>query len=244
MNTAIIIVLLLLICVSSSAAGGSMIMFGDGTECTPDSSVTGASTYYRDGMFGECVVNECATGYTKNDEGKCDAPAPTSSSAPAPEACNVTDFPNAASVSSSNSGCVIDTCATGFRLASSNVCIDSDTLIPGDVLNKGEFIKSENGEYQLIFQEDGNLVVYDGVKADNVPKWASDTRADDRKGNEFKVESNGIVIYDKDNNKVFDLAMSGGIKTAKLNNDGSLTITSIDGNDQSIINGNFDSPPA
>lgn len=68
-----IIVMMMLMCVSSSAAaGGTMIMFADGTECTPDSEVTGASTYYRDGMFGECVVNECDTGYIKT-KGKCGA---------------------------------------------------------------------------------------------------------------------------------------------------------------------------
>jgi hypothetical protein len=47
-----------------------------------------------------------------------------------------------------------------------------DDLQPGEVLTPGASITSANGTYTLVYQGDGNLVLY---RAGGVPLWASDT---------------------------------------------------------------------
>ncbi|NPC93636.1 lectin [Bacillus sp. WMMC1349] len=46
-----------------------------------------------------------------------------------------------------------------------------DRLLPGQSLNSGESIQSPNGQYTLILQQDGNLVLYGRGRA----LWSSGT---------------------------------------------------------------------
>ena len=99
------------------------------------------------------------------------------------------------------------------------------TLTGGRWLNPGYWIKSPNGRYQLIYQNDGNLVFYgpsgplwasdtigqppgfatmqgDGnlvvYRADGVPIWATDTSG--MPGAELRVQDDGyLVLYDAGN---------------------------------------------
>ena len=56
----------------------------------------------------------------------------------------------------------------GERLTS----VTGDKLNPGEMLRKGEQLTSNNRQYRLILQHDGNLVLYGGRKE---PLWASNT---------------------------------------------------------------------
>ena len=58
--------------------------------------------------------------------------------------------------------------STGIALAAGS----GDRLNPGDTLNIGEYITSPNGQFKLITQGDGNLVLYD---TNNKPLWATGT---------------------------------------------------------------------
>ena len=47
----------------------------------------------------------------------------------------------------------------------------SDTLRPGEVLNRGQSLVSNNGQYHFVQQDDGNLVLYKAGES----LWASGT---------------------------------------------------------------------
>jgi len=66
-----------------------------------------------------------------------------------------------------------------------------DKLNPGEMLRRGEHLTSGNGQYRLIMQDDGNLVLYD---ASNRPLWASNT---DGKAVEKCImqEDGNLVLY-------------------------------------------------
>ncbi|ATN05964.1 hypothetical protein H3Z85_01015 [Chryseobacterium indologenes] len=71
-------------------------------------------------------------------------------------------------------------------------------------INKGQTLSfekryySENGDYYLIFQNDGNLVLYNERKA---PLWASNTEG---RGNKAIFQPDGnLVVYDRANKPVF-----------------------------------------
>lgn len=65
-----------------------------------------------------------------------------------------------------------------------------NTLYPDGSLRKGEYLTSTNGKYNLIMQEDGNLVLYQN----NQPLWASNTAG--RAVSQCIMQSDGnLVIY-------------------------------------------------
>ena len=63
-------------------------------------------------------------------------------------------------------------CAVFAALGAATVYA-ADTLNPGEVLRRGEYLMSSNHRYTLIMQRDGNLVLYDARKN---PLWASNTQ--------------------------------------------------------------------
>jgi hypothetical protein len=64
-------------------------------------------------------------------------------------------------------------------------------LLSGQTLDAGSYLESPNGNYQLIMQGDGNLVLYQGSTA----LWSSGTAGDD--GAFVAMQSDGnLVIYD------------------------------------------------
>jgi hypothetical protein len=51
----------------------------------------------------------------------------------------------------------------------------ADTLAPGQTLNIGQQLQSNNGRYILTMQADGNLVQYEGMPSSPRAVWATDT---------------------------------------------------------------------
>lgn len=78
-----------------------------------------------------------------------------------------------------------------LAIASSSVTqIVSDTLKSDEQLTKGQFLTSNNGRYQLILQEDGNLVLYEVKRA----LWSS--RTNGKAVSRCVMQSDGnLVIY-------------------------------------------------
>jgi hypothetical protein len=68
----------------------------------------------------------------------------------------------------------------------------TDVLYPNQALNPDDFLMSANGDYMLLMQQDGNLVLYDYWGS---PVWDSATWTDDISGVIMQTDGN-LVIYD------------------------------------------------
>jgi hypothetical protein len=69
----------------------------------------------------------------------------------------------------------------------------TDALYPNQALNPGDFLVSPNGDYTLIMQHDGNLVLYDYW---GTPVWDSGTCCtSDMSGVLMQTDGN-LVMYD------------------------------------------------
>ncbi|MFB0830309.1 lectin [Brevibacillus laterosporus] len=65
-----------------------------------------------------------------------------------------------------------------------------DHLDPGEKLVRGQYLKSTNGEYQLVMQDDGNLVLYGRGRA----LWNSNTHGQAASNLIMQGDGN-LVIY-------------------------------------------------
>ncbi len=94
-----------------------------------------------------------------------------------------------------------------------------DTLGSGEMLYKGETLKSPNGQYQLILQNDGNLVLYNGSKA----IWSTGTQG--KQGRKLIMQSDGnLVLYGR-GGPIWATNTSGNRDAyLKIQNDGNLAI--------------------
>lgn len=88
-------------------------------------------------------------------------------------------------------------------------------------IDKNNRVYSENGEYYLTFQADGNLVVY--YKNSTSPFWASNTVGS---GNRAEFQSDGnLVVYDRSNRAVFNTNTNNkNSDRLVVQNDGNLVI--------------------
>ena len=70
-----------------------------------------------------------------------------------------------------------------------------DVLAPGRVLFTGDAVSSMSGDFVLIYQGDGNLVLYDTRNPDVwVPLWATST-VTDNPGFAVMQEDGNLVVY-------------------------------------------------
>ena len=106
--------------------------------------------------------------------------------------------------------------------------INKDDLQPGQTLNKGSEIRSLNGLYRAVMQEDGNFVVYRASKA----LWASNTVG---KGDYVIMQYDGnLVVY----NTSFKLEPVWASNTQNrghsllMQNDGNLVLRNASGDIQ------------
>jgi hypothetical protein len=78
-----------------------------------------------------------------------------------------------------------------------NVVVSKDKLNVGETLTLGKYLLSQDGQYKLIMQVDGNLVLY--RTEDNFVMWASGTNG--LGADRCKMQEDGnLVIYDDDGN--------------------------------------------
>jgi hypothetical protein len=83
---------------------------------------------------------------------------------------------------------------------------DYQALMAGGILYPNDSITSENGAYTLIYQDDGNLVLYEN--SGPTPIWASGT-VDDNPGVAQMQYDGNFVVYDGDNTPVWASDTSG-----------------------------------
>ena len=87
----------------------------------------------------------------------------------------------------------------------------------GEVLYPGQYITSANGRYKFIYQNDGNLVLYDGSR----PLWASSTNG----------QPGGVCIMQEDGNLVFYIPVDRPIWASNTaGNPNSRLVVQDDGN--------------
>jgi hypothetical protein len=100
-----------------------------------------------------------------------------------------------------------------------------DVMQSGEVLYPGQWISSLNGRYQLIYQWDGNLVLYDGAS----PLWASGTYGSPA-GVCIMQEDGNLVIYIPDNQPIW-ASNTDGYPGSKLivQDDGNVVIYTPEG---------------
>jgi len=73
------------------------------------------------------------------------------------------------------------------------------TMIPGDVLKPNQFLLSENCIFQLIMQEDGNLVLYKNVSGKKKVTWTKNKYGDQFKGDYLVYQEDGNVCIKRPN---------------------------------------------
>jgi len=79
-----------------------------------------------------------------------------------------------------------------------------DKLLPGEELPKDKPLFSANGRYRLVFQDDGNLVLYEG----NHAWW--DTKTGNRGATQCIMQSDGnLVIYTSPNRPIWASGTAG-----------------------------------
>ncbi len=81
-------------------------------------------------------------------------------------------------------------------------------LVPGDRMLPGQAVASPDGRFRLIYQTDGNLVLYRNDAGQNVPLWATGT--DGRALGVVVMQRDGnLVMYDEDNNVLWASGTNG-----------------------------------
>ncbi|OPB92594.1 hypothetical protein [Elizabethkingia occulta] len=96
----------------------------------------------------------------------------------------------------------------------------SQSFTPGSELTRNTWYNSSNGAYSLVFENDGNLVVYDSSGAIT---WNSETEGEGSR-TIFQRDGN-LVIYNTEDNAVFSTDTNNkGATGLSLQNNGSLII--------------------
>ena len=96
-----------------------------------------------------------------------------------------------------------------------------DRLNPGEMLKRGEHLTSDNREYTLVLQRDGNLVLYD---ARQHPLWASNTQG--QRVERCIMQRDGNLVLYLDNGQPVWASRTDGKPGSflVLQNDGNLVI--------------------
>lgn len=165
--------------------------------------------FFMSELFRPNLSNTYSDFKTKCLTPEAPTPAPgtsTETTAPEPEACSLTDdnkatFPNAATLSGNMPDCQIASCNPGFGLYDSACYSSSLTNDDGDaILNKGEFLVSEDGKFRLLFDTDGKLRAVDTTTTDKYgfsgDVGGNSSSGADVGGDKFVFQPDGnLVVY-------------------------------------------------
>jgi hypothetical protein len=100
-----------------------------------------------------------------------------------------------------------------------------DTMQPGEMLDPS--IESANGLYTLVYQSDGNLVLYRNGSTNAL--WASGTDGSSRGSAIMQIDGN-FVVYDQSGNAVFAAGTNGNPGSRLVvQDDGNVVIYTTDG---------------
>jgi outer membrane protein assembly factor BamB len=98
-------------------------------------------------------------------------------------------------------------------------------VLPGQVIFKNNHVDSMNGAYRLIYQLDGNLVLY--RRSDNTALWPSDTCGRPAGWCEMSEENGNLLMYDPNGYLVWQSA-SGNYPGAYLRVQDNGTVVIVD----------------
>jgi len=103
-----------------------------------------------------------------------------------------------------------------------------DVMRPGEVLYPNQSINSSNGRYTLVYQGDGNLVLYKNYRNGN-RKWLWDSSTDGRPAGVCIMQGDGnLVIYGLDGEYIWDTSTDGNANSLLiLQDDGNVTIRKL-----------------
>jgi hypothetical protein len=107
------------------------------------------------------------------------------------------------------------------------VPVTRNTLEPGARLTAGQSLVSPDGRYRLVYQGDGNLVLYD--QAQNTPAWWSGTNG--RSAGLLGMQADGnLVIYDASITPLWMTGTAANVNSRLvLQSDGNLVVYSAAG---------------
>jgi hypothetical protein len=112
-------------------------------------------------------------------------------------------------------------------VAAARLVVHGDRLEPGSSLLPGESLTSTLGRYRLLYQSDGNLVLYDGVSG--TARWTSNT-AGTSAGRAHMQSDGNFVVYDAQENNRWTTSTGGNTNAhIVIQNDGNLVVYSADG---------------
>ena len=95
-----------------------------------------------------------------------------------------------------------------------------DTLNPGEMLKRGDYLTSENQQYSLVLERNGNLVLYAGRRV----LWASNTPDQGIQGCAMQPDGN-LVLYTRNDQPVWSTSTDGRPGSfLVVQNDGNLVV--------------------
>ncbi len=106
-----------------------------------------------------------------------------------------------------------------FMIAGGVLAFAMDTLQDGQMLRIGDTLKSQNGQYRLVLQSDGNLVLYNRHRA----IWSTGTLGKHAK--KLMMQSDGNLVLYGTGGPIWASNTSGNRDAfVKLQDDGNLVI--------------------
>ena len=116
--------------------------------------------------------------------------------------------------------------ATNTGVPTGTVTQGGDRLLPGHLLNPGNFITSADGRFKFIYQDDANLVLYRTI--DGVALWASGTNGNPT--GECIMQNDGNLVIYAPGNPIWNSGTNGSPKAQLLvQNDGNVVIHDASG---------------
>ncbi|MFF9147249.1 tyrosinase family protein [Streptomyces sp. NPDC014861] len=121
---------------------------------------------------------------------------------------------------------VLDHHRLGYVYDTENPTAQGDRMCPGDTLRGGDSIGSGDGRYRLVYETDGNLVLYqDGERT---PRWSSGTQR--RAPGMCVMQMDGdLTIDDADGQRVWSLGTDGHGNRLRLTEEGALEVSGLSG---------------
>lgn len=117
--------------------------------------------------------------------------------------------------------------ASGDGILFNGGCCNTNTLTSGMSLTEGQTITSQDGQYVLVYQGDGNFVLYRW--SDGVPMWNSITEGTSA-GTVIMQSDGNLVVYDAGQSPVWNAGTYGHSGAyARLENGGNLVVYSTAG---------------